>query len=301
MTVPDKPRFRGSVTYPPAPAGFSAAVSNARIQIWDVDEVGNDLLVDARTDVAGRFDVTSTKMWQDTKSFRIGVGPLSRTVTGPDLSDMPVFLIQIDDPAFGRSVRVPFPYLGDNIEVPLVVPWGPPLVAPPLVNIPVVPQVGIPVLRVNGLIIKTNDPPAKVWETIKDLVESKQRVTLQFYGPIAAPLAIAFRPDGSVDYPALRAQVCALLGIDPNSSVLNVNPEVTTLIAICVIVFIICVCMPAAIGGSVFMICCALAILLAVALGYRVEVKRKDTASGGTRNSAPIPLFETEIILIPPA
>ncbi len=295
--VPKRPRFRGKVTFAPTPQGAAIAVPNARVRIWDLDVVGKDLLIDVTTDASGRFDAKATKDWQDVISVQTPFG----RVTSPDTTDIPIFIVQIDDTAQNQSMSGPFGYVGDSIEVPLIVPWGPP--APPSGPSPGmitgVVSTFSQVMTINGVAVTALSQPDTVWEKIKDLVEAKQKVTITFGPGLGLPITLPFKGN-QIDYDQFRVTVCGLLGIDPNSDVLRVNPEPSVLVAICIIVFIICVAMPMAVGNAVFVIILALAILLAVHMGYRVKVSKTDSASPGTTVSVPIPLSDIQIELIPP-
>ena len=283
MVVPQRPRFRGRISYAPNFSGVGLPVPNARIRLYDKDTSGNDLLIDTTTNSQGYFNKRGTRDWQDMTVIDV---PFVGRRRVPDVTDVPVFLIRIDDPATGQSITAPFGYLGDAIDVPVIVPWTG-------------PQENL--LKINQESIYPNTPPDRVWDTIKDLCEAGQNVTITFPGMRNVPIELPFN-NGQLDLDSFRVLVCELLGIDPNSNVLRVNPEPAVITATALIVFIIVVASPLALAAAAFLVILGIAILLAVALGYSVDVEYEGGASSSPNTpTASIPLWNVKVKLIPPS
>lgn len=307
MLIPQKPRFRGKLSYPPGPHGLALPVAGARVRIWDTDiGGGDDLLVDATTTSSGRFNKQAVKNWQDKKKIPLGFG---RTTTIPDPLDIPIFVIQIDDPATGSTMKVPFAYISDTIELPMIVTWFPATPDPAsdggifgaiAVSAGTVMSSLGTLMTINGRDVKIGQNSEIVWEYIKDDAERGKKVVIKFGAALSAGAFMLPFKDNKLDYDELRELVCDLLGLDKASSVLSVNPGVDELAMIALIIFILSVASPLAIGSATFMVIMGLAIFLAVVLGFRVEVQKIDTASTGSGNSTPIPLSDLTIVLVPP-
>ncbi len=279
MPIPSKPNFKGQITYLPGPWGLMP-VTDARVRIYDKDISGEDLLIDVKTDGQGRFSAKATREWRDEVSVRLPLGG-HRTIL--DVTDIPVFVAKIDDPATQKDITLPFAYLGDAVSTPLAVPWSPPR------------EVAEAVILINDKWVATSDSPAAVWESIKDLVEARERVTLRFAGV----LRLMYDSLLSADYPAVRGRLCKLLNLDQDSTVLAVNPAAETLLAIAVILGVILIGAPVAIGAGTFGVCCGLAVMLAVHMGYTVSVEDAQTVE--TAGGVPIPLSDRVIVLNPPS
>ncbi len=121
-----KLKFKGKLQYIPGPWGMSEPVKSARIKIIDKDPGGtDDTILEVNTNSLGKFSGTS-KEWQDRKQIRYW-SPLPlpggwKTKTIPDPTD--ILLLEIDIKDGSNHFRGPLVFLGDNIEVPIVVPWG---------------------------------------------------------------------------------------------------------------------------------------------------------------------------------
>lgn len=112
----------------PGAVGNERPVKGAQVQIVDKDPGGtDDVIFTSNTNSLGKFYGTSAD-WQDTKKIRYWQPlPLPGrwiTKTAPDPADM--MLLEIDIKEAGQHFRGPFVFLGDNVEVPVVVPWGKP-------------------------------------------------------------------------------------------------------------------------------------------------------------------------------
>ncbi len=308
MPIPQRPRFRGKIHYPPNPQGAAMPVAGARVRIWDQDANGkNELLIDTHTTSSGRFNVRASRPWQDRTRIPL---PFGRSTTIPDPSDIPVFIIKIEDPSTGNEMQVPFVYINDSIELPMVVVWGPPAPTGSGGGLNLGSLVGTiggiatsasKIMDINSTAVSLVDAPEKVWELVKDDVEAGKKVTVKFSDMFAGPaFALPFK-GSKLDYAEIRERVCDLLHIDKTSSVLTINPDPATLAAIVVIIFILFVASPLAIASAIFLVILAITILLAVIYGFRVEVTKTDTASAGGTNSVPIPLSDLKVVLIPPA
>ncbi len=284
MAIPPKPRFRGRVTYVPGPGGANQPVAGAKIRIWDDDVSGDDTLVSTTANSAGRFNRRAAKDWQDTKTVRL---PFGGRVTTPDPTDLPIFMMSIEDPATGQTMTGPFPYVSDAVEVPLVVPWQG--------AAPALPEI----MNINGTSIRLNDSPDEIWTKIKDLAEAGTAITIRFSDAFPAGAKMPFK-NGALDYAAMREIACSMIGIDPNSETLQVNPAVEVLIANVAIIFILFVAAPMAFAASVFLMTLGVAILLAVALGYRVEVEQESGGMTGPMEVL-VPMVDLKIKLVPPA
>lgn len=123
-----KLNIKGKLQYSPGPWGMSEPVKGAQVKIIDKDPGGtDDLILTSNTNSLGKFYGTTAE-WQDTKSIRFWQ-PLPMpghwtTKKVPDPND--TLLLEIDIIEAGKHFRGPFVFFGDNIEVPVVVPWGKP-------------------------------------------------------------------------------------------------------------------------------------------------------------------------------
>lgn len=301
MPVPTKPRFRGKVTY-----ANGQPAKNIKISIYDVDNDllngnANQYLTTVTTNAQGRFSKRASRSWKNNNL------------------DVPIFVMKLKDEATDNSLPLgsPFPYAGDNVYSPIVLPWNPPtssggsnggpFILPSLTPVTVIDTLfqNIPTLTINSRNFGTQDDAEDVYEYLKDLVEDAQSISIRFSGPLADIPAVPMLPNGKLDYDALRGIVCDKLGLDTASSILTINPALETLSSVCII-FIIFVMSPIAVAGAtaglIFTAALAIAVLLAVHYGYRVEVRRNDNSSSQVDPlpGVPIPLSNLELLLIPP-
>ena len=121
-----KLNVKAKVMYMPGPWGLTEPVKGASVKIIDVDVGGtDDVIFSARTSSLGRI-AGRTSDWQDTRRTRVWEPfPLpGRWVTKkvPDLTD--IMLLEVDIREGSHHVRAPFIFLGNNVEVPIIVPWG---------------------------------------------------------------------------------------------------------------------------------------------------------------------------------
>ena len=119
-----KLKLRGRIQYPPGPWGAFRPVTDAKITITDLDLPGrhNDTIFSGVTDAKGCFRGISNE-WQDTVRVRYWSGSRWTYRTQPDITDILTLMIKIE--ADGKEVTLPFPFPGDDIEVPLPVTWAP--------------------------------------------------------------------------------------------------------------------------------------------------------------------------------
>ena len=131
-----KLRIKGKLMYPPGIWGLNLPVKNVKIKLYDIDKTGSDFLWEGTTDSNGHFSGT-TREWQDKILIRTPAIPAGFGFPGvpatkkyiPDLSDLLILKIKITDG--NHNLEGPFPFVRDNVEVPLFTTWGPPpLVGP---------------------------------------------------------------------------------------------------------------------------------------------------------------------------
>lgn len=125
-----KLKIKARLYYPPGPWGLKKPVQDAKVTIYDLDADGKDKIFTDTSDQNGRIGGTS-KEWQDKKRIRYwhvspGFPPTAewRHKTVPDLTDIMALTINVK--ADGKKMTVPFPFVGDNVEVPVIVTWPPP-------------------------------------------------------------------------------------------------------------------------------------------------------------------------------
>lgn len=107
---------------------MSEPARGVTVKIIDKDPGGvDDEILERTTNSLGKFSGTS-KEWQDTKVVRYWEPlPLPgrwKTKSAPDPLD--IMLLEIDIREGTQHFRGPFVFLGDNVEVPIVAPWGKP-------------------------------------------------------------------------------------------------------------------------------------------------------------------------------
>ncbi|MEM7118265.1 MAG: hypothetical protein AAF614_37905 [Chloroflexota bacterium] len=166
-----KLKLKGRVVYPPGPWGANKPVANAKITIQDIDLPGqkNDTIFTATADANGRFSGTSAE-WQDTKKVRYwhinpGFPPTGRWATKTILDPTDIMTLTIKIEADGTEITGPYPFLGDNVEVLLPVPWIPP--QPPAWG------------RLNGT---SFDDTQTLLDSLMTRIEAKGTVELELFG-----------------------------------------------------------------------------------------------------------------------
>lgn len=121
-----KLRIKGRVQYIPGPWGMSEPVKSATIKIYDKD-IGSsdDLILKRDTNSLGKFHGQS-KEWRDKKNIKTWKPfPLpGRWVTRKISDPTDIMMLEIDIKEGNHHFRGPFIFLGNNVEVPIVVPWG---------------------------------------------------------------------------------------------------------------------------------------------------------------------------------
>ena len=139
-----KLKMKVRLAYMPGPWGLNEPVKGASVKIIDKDASagGDDVILSRTSNSLGKV-VGTSKDWQDSKRVKYWEPlPLPgrwKYKTVPDPTDL--MLLEIDVKDGDEHMRVPFVFLGDNVEVPVVVPWGK------------VPPPGAPAaaLKVNGV------------------------------------------------------------------------------------------------------------------------------------------------------
>ncbi|MEM8712883.1 MAG: hypothetical protein AAGG01_18180 [Planctomycetota bacterium] len=123
-----KLKIKARIFYPPGPWGLNKPVEGAKVTIHDLDVNGEDKIFTDTSDQNGRIRGTS-KDWQDKTRIRYwhvrpGFPPVGewRHKSVPDPTDVMALTIEVK--ADGKTMTVPFPFVGDNVEVPIVVTWG---------------------------------------------------------------------------------------------------------------------------------------------------------------------------------
>jgi hypothetical protein len=272
-----KLKLKGKVTYPPGPWGTNKPVKGAKITITDIDAPGrtDDVIWEGATDDKGVFQGTS-KEWQDRIKLTpaIPATPISPAVPatyGPDPSDVLVLKINVVQ---GQSkITAPFPFAGDNVQVPVFVTWGPPSNSRGTVN-------GVEFTDFNQLIDK-----------LIATVEKKDPIDLRLYGDWATAVLpivqlIKKSPLERVrqTFPSSKTGSIVIPGVITISS--------TALAALAGLVLALGSLILLA-GASTFLVCLGIAVILAVVNGY-VNIEASQTT---TTDSQGNPTNETRIVL----
>lgn len=126
-------KVRGRISYMPGPWGASVSATGAAVKLIDLHPVKGtrQAVWTGTTNAQGRFSGT-TADWHDeivliparpSRRTPFGTIPATPAVRGPDPTDVLMLVIEIT--LDGRTHSYPFPFIGDNIEIPVILPFGP--------------------------------------------------------------------------------------------------------------------------------------------------------------------------------
>lgn len=248
--------IKAKVMYMPGPWGMNEPVKGADIKIIDIDIGGkDDVIFSKKTSSIGRVSGIS-KDWKDKRTIRVWEAfPLpgqwkSKTVADP--TDM--MLLEIDVREGAKHIRAPFVYLGNNMEVPIIVPWGKESI--PEVIGSVVSSL-MPTLAVDGK--KYSDPMLAQKSARKKFEAGQRKVELSLNGPEA----LAFMPFADKSFAELKDLVDDVLpGV---KEFLYPNPiGAAELSAIALIIL----ASGAVVSGTILSSCVGFCLILALYLGY---------------------------------
>jgi hypothetical protein len=244
-------KLKGKVQHLPGSWGAALPVAGATVKVIDVDLPGrqNDTIWTGVTNAAGEFSGTSAD-WQDKESVQVwvptgfsGFPPQAtghwQTKTVVDPTDVLSLTVTVSQG--GQSATLPFAFLGDNVSSTVVAPWGPPPIA----------IVG----KVNGQGCATHQ---ELSARLKTAVEAgASPITVEVYGADLQPLLALGQPPAQ-----LRAWVQQRLpaGANIQASGFTGTEVVFILLAVAVIIM--------AVGASVFLVTCGLALIYAIHKGY---------------------------------
>lgn len=273
-----KLKLKGKVTYPPGPWGTNKPVKGAKITITDIDAPGrtDDVIWEGATDDKGVFQGTS-KEWQDRIKLTpaIPATPISPAVPatyGPDPSD--VLVLKINVVQGQNKVTAPFPFAGDNVQVPVFVTWGPPSNSRGTVN-------GVEFTDFNQLIDK-----------LIATVEKKDPIDLRLYGDWATAVV----PIVQLIKKSPLERVRQTFPSSKTGSIViipgGITISTTALAALAGLVLALGSLILLA-GASTFLVCLGIAVILAVVNGY-VNIEASQTT---TTDSQGNPTNETRIVL----
>ena len=265
-----KLQIKGRLQYIPGPWGMNEPVKSARIKIIDKDIGGADDTILVRdTNSLGKFSGTS-RDWQDKRKIRYWnpLPPPGRweTKTVPDLSD--ILMLEIDITDGSHHFRGPFVFLGDNVEVPIVVPWGK--------EIPTIPVN----VKVNGAACTDGEDLQKKARAAFENGTSPVRIELR--GPDALP----FMPFAGKSLNQLKEMVDDIM---PGAKkMFYENPTgAEELLAIAVVILAV----GAASAVTVLATAVAFSLILALVLGYS-DINLKVLNADGQN---PLPGIEFEL------
>ena len=242
-----KLEIKGKLQYIPGPWGMNEPVKSASVKIIDKDPGGvDDVILTRVTNSLGKFSGTSTD-WQDKKSVRywdplpFPGGWKSKTISDPN--DM--MLLEIDIKEGNEHFRGPFVFLGNNIEVPVVVPWGK---VPP--SIPAT-------IKVNGVACDDGQDLQKKARAAFESGTSKIKIEIR--GPESLP----FRPFAGKNLAELKELVDDIM---PGAKdMFYTNPTgAEELLAIALIILAI----GAAASVTILATAVAVSLIMALVLGY---------------------------------
>ncbi len=255
-----KLKIKTRISYIPGPWGLAKPVPNAKITIHDVDSGGgNDVILQGKTNAQGRFGGLSGE-WQDKKRVRYwkSTGFLQghwayRTMADP--SDVMMLVIKIE--ADGKTMTGPFPFIGDNVEVPLIVPWG--YIPPPSLNI----DQG----KING--VKFTDFQ-KLIDKVTKTIEAGQPLKLELSGGWAdavEPL-VKILNDPPLDllkgvFPGSQAG-SVILALGAGTTLTISAPAIAAMAAVILAIGALILLS----GAAVFVTALGIAVILAITNGY---------------------------------
>ncbi|MCB9156329.1 MAG: hypothetical protein H6645_04345 [Caldilineaceae bacterium] len=260
--------IKAKLQYPPGPWGMDKPVKGATVKIIDKDiGGGDDVILTRATNALGKF-AGKSKEWQDTKQVKYWV-PLPfpgrwQTKRIPDPTD--ILLLEIDIEDGEQHGRLPFVPLGNNIEVPIVVPWIP-------------PDTLTATIKVNGVAC---DDGFDLQKKARAAFESgTPTVKIEIRGPESLP----FQPFAGKNLMELKELVDDIM---PGSKeMFYINP--TGAEELMAIAFII-LAMGAAMSVTILSSAVAFCLILALVLGY-TDVKLDVISSTGS-NPLPGIVFE---------
>lgn len=264
-----KLNVKAKVMYMPGPWGANEPVKGAAVKIIDVDVGGkDDVILTKTTNSQGKLQGTS-KDWQDPKRIRTWEPlPLPGrwvTKTMPDPTDM--MLLEIDIKEGCHHVRAPFVYLGPQVEVPIIVPWGKQSLGDVVSSL-------VPSITVNKK--KFTDPMAAQKEARKYFEASEPKVTIELQGPEA----LAFVPFAGKNLDELKECIDDIL---PGASQFFYSNPIgaAELSAIALIIL----ASGAVLSGTLLAGCIGFSLILALYLGYgKIDIKMK---AGSDSNPMP--------------
>ena len=251
-----KLKIKAKILYPPGSWGLNKPVKNATVTIHDLDANGKDKIFTGTTDSQGRVKGTS-KDWQDKKRIRYWRVTSTFPPAGewaykhvPDLTDVMVLTVTIKKG--DQSFTGPFPFVGDNVEIPLVVPWawdGGGTVAPHA--------------TVNGE--DFTDFQKMINKTTKR-IEAGDDLELELFGEWSEAM------DPLVDIinkPPLELLQGIFPGTQPGSVIIAVGGIFVTLTGAEIAAIILAIgAMILLTGAAVFVTCLGIAVIAAIAAGY---------------------------------
>lgn len=265
-------KVKGRIIYPPGFWGINKPVVGAQVTIQDIDAPGrsNETIWQGSTNSQGGFQGT-TSDWQD--QILIGYRPVPgslpprlQPIYGPDLTDVPVLTITIEQktPTGNKQITLPFPFLGDDKEgPPILVTWAPP----------------DPVVKVNDNPCYTRE---EVSNKVREAIDQNKPINLKVYGAEAEALKpLTYADDQLRDWISRQQPQIALVVDDYIKDTKDITDDHTNkaLVAVTVatsippwffiFVGISLICVSAA--ASVVILAVAFAIVWSVKSGYRVK------------------------------
>jgi hypothetical protein len=255
-------KLNGKVMHPPGFWGTNKPVKGAQVKITDIDLPGrvDDVIWQGITDNNGIFQGEAAE-WQDQLqvSPALPATPLTPAVPAkyaPDLTDLLVLTITViqNTPAGQKQMTAPFPFAGDNVQVPVLVTWAPP----------------DPVVKVNGNSCYTAQD---VRLRVQEAMNANQPISIQVYGPDANTLIPLTQPTDQLKQWIIQQRqqmVGAFEIIVPGwaigTFVILVGVSILTL----------------SVGATAVLLAVAAALFITVVMGYRIKkVEQKtDVASG---------------------
>jgi hypothetical protein len=270
-----KLKIRGRISYMPGPWGGSVSANGANIKLIDLHPIkGTKQTVwTGTTNAQGRFSGTTAE-WHDQiilvpaqppRRTPFGTIPGTPAVRGPDPTDVLMLVIEIT--LDGRTYSYPFPFIGDNIEVPVILPFGPASY-----------NANRDRATLNGAEFTNMQ---QVFAALMQRVEQKQPIELKLYGAWAdavAPLVGVLRQT-----PLSRART--LFPQSRTGSLSLVVGGVTLTISSSFLIgaaTLVIALVPIIIAGGVvtFMACMGIVLILAVLNGYEDIGARQDSTTG---------------------
>ena len=276
-----KLNIKAKVMYMPGPWGVNEPVKGAKIKILDVDIGGRDDIIFSKdTSSLGKVAGLS-KEWQDQRKIRVWQPlPLPGkwiTKTIHDPSDM--MLLEVDVREGEKHIRAPFVYLGKDIEVPIIVPWG---------------KESIPD-AISGMISSLSPTISVDGTRYTDAMEAQKAARRKFEARdkqvdiiITGPEALLFMPFAGKNFSGLKDLVDDVL---PGSQQFFYSNPIgaAELSAIALIIL----ASGAAVSGTILAGCVGFCLILALYLGY-TDISL-DVAHGTGNNPMPSVKFSLKL------